>query len=88
MKSDANLGSVYNQFVPLENSNAATLISASGFSAEISSNIGNTFATASFTAPILFPSILPEVSIRKNKVIVLRGTLTTSSKSDIFVLNL
>lgn len=37
---------------------------------------------ASLTAPILLPDILPEVSIRKNNVIVLRGTLTASSSKD------
>ena len=65
---------------------SATLISASGLDAEISSSIGNTFTTASLTAPILFPTILPDVSIKKKRVIVLRGTLTTSSKSDIFLI--
>ena len=83
--SDASFGSSYSQLQPLENSRAATLISASGLEAEISSSIGSTFSTASLTAPILLPIILPDVSITKNSVIVLRGTLTTSSKSPIIV---
>ena len=66
-----------------ENSKAATLISASGFEAEISLSIGKTLTTASLTAPILLPAILPEVSIIKKSVIVLLGTLSTSSSKDI-----
>ena len=37
----------------------------------------------SLTAPIFLPSMLPEVSTRKKRVMVLRGTSTVSSKSDI-----
>ena len=83
INSFANFGSEYNQLQPLENSSAATLISASGFDSEMSLSIGSTLITASFTAPILLPAILPEVSITKKSVIVLLGTLSTSSSKDI-----
>ena len=85
LDASGNIDVTQSHLQPLENSRAATLISASGLEAEISSSIGSTFSTASLTAPILLPIILPDVSITKNSVIVLRGTLTTSSKSPIIV---
>ena len=67
------------QRVPVENSRAATLISASGFSSEISPIIGKTFSIASLTLPIFEPNILPDVSITKKRIIFLLGILSLSN---------
>jgi hypothetical protein len=56
----------------------ATLISASGFSSEISPTIGSTFSIASLTLPILDPVILADVSIKKKRIIFLLGILSFS----------
>ena len=62
--------------------NSVEFVTGQYFSSE-EGEIPEISETASLTAPILFPIILPDVSITKKRVIVLLGTLSTSSNNDI-----
>ena len=79
LKSLTSIGFGYIHLTPVENVSAAILINASALLSEISLISGNTPSIASLTSPILLPAILLDVSIKKNKIIVLLAIPSTLS---------
>ena len=77
-KSSELIGCGYSQRTIVLNWRAAIFMAASGLSDERSFRSGTVSRMASFNEPILSPSMLPEVSTKKNKTIVLRAILTLS----------